>query len=198
MNTFLSQDFWQQRYEEGTTGWDMGGVSPPLKAFFDSLDNKDLRILIPGCGNAWEARYLVDQGFTDITVIDIAEAPVANLKAAIGEEGSKRCKVIQGDFFTHSGAYDLIVEQTFFCAIDPSLRIAYAEHMATLLAPGGMLAGVLFRTPFDKPGPPFGGTEEEYRQVFGKLFDIEIMELCRNSHPAREGNELFIRLRSRR
>jgi len=198
MNTFLSQDFWQQRYEEGTTGWDMGAVSPPLKAFFDSLGNKDLRILIPGCGNAWEARYLVDQGFTDITVIDIAEAPVANLKAAIGEEGSKRCKVIQGDFFTHSGAYDLIAEQTFFCAIDPSLRTAYAEHMATLLAPGGMLAGVLFRTPFDKPGPPFGGTEEEYRQVFGKLFDIEIMELCRNSHPAREGNELFIRLRSRR
>lgn len=198
MTDFLSKHFWQQRYEEGTTAWDMGSVSPPLKAFFDTLENKDLRILIPGCGNAWEARYLVDSGFTNITVIDIAEAPVLNLRAAIGEEAGKRCHVIQGDFFEHKGQYDLIVEQTFFCAIDPSLRRPYAVHMAELLAPGGMLAGVLFRTPFDKPGPPFGGTEVEYRGVFNDLFNIEIMELCRNSHPAREGNELFIRLRSRK
>lgn len=195
MTEFLSGAFWQNRYEEGTTGWDMGAVSPPLRSIIDALPRKDLRILIPGCGNAWEALYLVEQGFTQVTVIDIAPAPVANLKKALGEEGLKSCTVFLGDFFTHQGEYDVILEQTFFCAIDPALRQAYTEKMHSLLAKGGILTGVLFRTPFDKPGPPFGGTEAEYRATFGHLLSIDTMELCTNSHPAREGNELLIRLR---
>lgn len=198
MTEFLSADFWQQRYEEGTTGWDMGTVSPPLKAFIDTLQNKDLRILIPGCGNAWEARYLVEQGFTNITVIDIAIAPVEALKASLGEEGAKSCTVVHGDFFTHEATYDLIIEQTFFCALDPVLRENYVQHMHTLLAPDGLLAGVLFRTHFEKPGPPFGGTIEEYTDRFAGKFEILTMELCRNSHPGRQDNELFIRLKPRK
>jgi hypothetical protein len=34
--------------------------------------NKDIAILIPGCGNTYEAAYLLEQGFTNVTVIDIA------------------------------------------------------------------------------------------------------------------------------
>ncbi|MCB0780847.1 MAG: SAM-dependent methyltransferase, partial [Flavobacteriales bacterium] len=51
----LDRDFWQQRYADGTTGWDLGAVSPPLKAYFDQLTDKDLRILIPGGGRSYEA-----------------------------------------------------------------------------------------------------------------------------------------------
>ena len=51
----LNADFWNNKYLNHTTGWDLGAVSPPLKAYIDSLDNKDLAILIPGAGNAYEA-----------------------------------------------------------------------------------------------------------------------------------------------
>lgn len=195
MTQELSADYWQSRYEAGTTGWDMGEVSPPLKAYFDTIENKDIRILIPGCGNAWEAKYLVAAGFTNITVIDIAAAPVAHLRAALGPEGLKTCRVVLGDFFAHTGTYDLIVEQTFFCAIDPAMRSQYAKKMAQLLAADGVLMGVLFKTLFDKPGPPFGGTEAEYRETFAPYLAIETMAPCYNSHEARRDNELFIRLR---
>jgi len=50
--------FWSSKYQEGQTGWDMGEVSPPIKAYIDQLTNKDLSILIPGAGNAYEAAYL--------------------------------------------------------------------------------------------------------------------------------------------
>lgn len=197
MSEFLSGDFWQERYTTGTTGWDMGAVSPPLQSIIDGLPDKQARILIPGCGNAWEARYLVEQGFTRITVIDIAPAPVEALKAALGESHQPNCQVILGDFFHHAGEYDVILEQTFFCAIDPQLRKQYVHKMHELLHPNGMLTGVLFRTPFEKPGPPFGGTADEYRSTFEPLFHIDTMETCANSHPARAGNELLVRFKPR-
>ncbi|MBK7695410.1 MAG: hypothetical protein IPI30_14125 [Saprospiraceae bacterium] len=88
------------------------------------------------------------------------------------------------DFFKHNGSYDLILEQTFFCAIDPTLRKNYAEHCHKLLKPGGKLVGLLFNKIFDAPGPPFGGTEKEYRVIFKELFNIHTMEPCRNKDPA--------------
>ena len=55
MNFELNQEFWAKKYVSGETGWDMGMVSPPIKAYIDQLENKDLSILIPGAGNAYEA-----------------------------------------------------------------------------------------------------------------------------------------------
>ena len=46
----------------------------------DTIYNKEAKILIPGCGNTYEAEYLLEQGFTNITVIDIAPTLVENLK----------------------------------------------------------------------------------------------------------------------
>jgi hypothetical protein len=43
-----------------TTGWDLGLVSPQLK-IIDTLKDKDIAILIPGCGNTYEAAYLLEQ-----------------------------------------------------------------------------------------------------------------------------------------
>ena len=60
----LGGNYWNNQYESGKTGWDLGMASPALVKYIDSLPNKDARILIPGCGNAYEAQYLLDQGFT--------------------------------------------------------------------------------------------------------------------------------------
>ncbi len=192
MADFLSKEYWEQRYATGETGWDMGEVSPPLKAYFDQLDNKDLRILIPGAGNSYEAEYLALNGFTNITVIDIAAEPVKRLKNVLGDLLGKTINVIQGDFFEHKGEYDLIVEQTFFCALDPSMRELYVKKMAEILATKGKIAGVMFRTEFENPGPPFGGTPDEYQKLFEPLFVIRTLENCYNSYPKRENNEVFV------
>jgi SAM-dependent methyltransferase len=188
----LDKDFWEERYVSGETGWDMGMVSPPLASYIDQLKNKILRILIPGCGNAYEAAYLHQCGFSDVTLIDLADTPVNNLRKKFN--GASRIRIIKGDFFEHSGQYDLILEQTFFCAIDPVRRKDYVSKMIDLLAPGGILAGVLFDKQFDKPGPPFGGSAEEYRILFSSAFNLRMMESCKDSHPKRQGSELFIEL----
>lgn len=184
----LDDTFWSSRYEQHQTGWDLQKVSPPLQEYIDQLSRKDLRILIPGCGNAYEADYLVQQGFANITLIDISEVLTRQLRQHLA--GSP-VQVVHGNFFEHTGTYDLILEQTFFCALDPALRPAYVQHMHTLLAPGGKLAGVLFDRAFEG-GPPFGGSRTEYEELCSPFFTIKTLAPCYNSIAPRAGSEVFL------
>lgn len=186
----LGEAFWNNQYINHTTGWDLGQVSPPIKAYLDQLTNKNLRILMPGCGNSYEAEYLLQQGFTNITLIDIAPTLVTKLKNKFA--ANNNIKIILGDFFNHNGEYDLILEQTFFCALHLTLRKAYVATMKKLVAPNGKLVGVLFDKNFEQNGPPFGGNKTEYLLLFESAFKIVTFESCYNSFYKRQGTELFI------
>lgn len=191
----LNEAYWDARYREGQTGWDLRQVSPPLKEYIDQLKNKNIRILIPGCGSGYEAAYLADHGFSDVTVIDIASTIVEALRNKFREIHS--VKIMEGDFFRHEGNYDLILEQTFFCAIPPSRRAEYVKKIHSLLAERGKLAGLLFNRTFEQEGPPFGGSLEEYQSLFSEYFDILIMDPCYNSFEKRRGTELFMLLQKK-
>jgi methyl halide transferase len=186
----LSKNFWKSRYQNDTTGWDLGIISPPIKAYFDQVEDKSVRILIPGCGNGHEAEYLFNNGFKNVHVIDLAEEALANLKSRVPEFPDSQLHL--GDFFKHDGEYDIVVEQTMFCAIDPKLRAQYASKVHELLSKGGKLVGLLFDHPFET-GPPYGGSKEEYLTYFQEFTSISI-EPCYNSVEPRQGGELFIRI----
>ncbi len=186
----LSSSYWNKRYTHDDFTWDLGAVSTPLKVYIDKLKNKDLKILIPGAGNAYEAEYLHQLGFANVFVLDFALQPLQNIKARIPTFNQNH--LIQQDFFEHTGQYDLIIEQTFFCAIDPALRKRYVVHMLELLKPGAKLSGVLFNDALNTDKPPFGGFLEEYEKLFFPAFHEICMEPCYNSIKPRAGRELFM------
>ncbi|MBO9561797.1 MAG: methyltransferase [Niastella sp.] len=187
----LDATYWNDRYQQHQTGWDVGQVSTPLKEYIDQLTNKDIAILIPGCGNSYEAEYLLQQGFNNITLIDISPLLTQQLTEKFSAYVGNQLRIITGDFFVPEGQYDLILEQTFFCALEPSLRGAYVSKMHSLLKPGGKLAGVLFDRAFEG-GPPFGGSQEEYKELFAPLFNIQVLAPCYNSIKPRAGAEVFM------
>lgn len=187
----LDKVYWDNQYQSNTTGWDLGEISPPLKTYIDTLKDKTIRILIPGCGNTYEADYLLVQGFTNITVIDIAPTLVENLKTKF--KGNPNINIVLGDFFEHQGVYDVILEQTFFCALPPTMRQKYVWKMHQLLAKKGKIAGLLFNRTFES-SPPFGGSQKEYKLLFQHAFHFLKMEVCQNSATPRTGSELLIEL----
>jgi len=191
----LGQSYWDKQYESNSTGWDLGEVSPPIKTYIDQLTNKNLSILIPGCGNTYEADYLLQQNFTNVTVIDIAPTLVEKLKTKYA--ANSNINIILGDFFAHEGQYDLIIEQTFFCALNPFLRESYVKKTSDLLAPKGKLMGVLFDRTFEKEGPPFGGNQEEYKKMFESNFYFIHFMPCYNSYHKRANTELFVLLKKK-
>ncbi|MCE7996012.1 MAG: methyltransferase domain-containing protein [Roseivirga sp.] len=188
----LNEDYWSGRYQNGQIGWDIGYVSTPLKAYIDQLEDKSVKILIPGAGNSYEAEYLHERGFTEVFVMDLSLAPLKNLKSRVPDFPEKH--LLCQDFFDHDEQYDLILEQTFFCALNPDLRSAYVSKANQLLKPTGKIAGLLFNIPLFEDHPPFGGHKNEYEALFSEFFNIEIMETAHNSIPPRAGNELFIKL----
>lgn len=186
---FLSPQYWDERYRAGNTGWDIQQVSPPLKRYVDELPDKQRRILIPGAGRAYEAIYLHRQSFGEVFVCDWAESAFETLRREAPDFPAEHLLV--GDFFALDLAVDLMLEQTFFCAIDPELRAGYARKAAELLVPGGRLAGLLFASHFPFAGPPFGGTRDEYIDCFAPYFDILHLDIAPDSIAPRQGNELF-------
>ena len=185
----LNHQYWNDRYKENATGWDLSEVSPPLKAYFDQLSDKSIAILIPGCGNSYEAEYLLSKGFTNITLVDISPLLVEKLKLKFFQS-TGRISIIGDDFFNIQSQFDLIIEQTFFCALDPKLREKYVDKMHTLLKRGGKLVGLFFDKEF-AVSPPFGGSKKEYEMLFSEKFQITSLQSCYNSIAPRAGTELF-------
>lgn len=185
--------YWTERYQQGNTGWNIGYPSTPIKAYIDQLQNKSLKILIPGAGNAYEAEYLWENGFTNVYVMDISPTPLNAFQKRNPDFPENQ--LLHEDFFRHKNHYDLIFEQTFFCSFVPTdkNRYAYAHQMNALLNTDGKLVGVWFDIPLgnDLEKRPFGGDKKLYTKYLSKHLKTLTFEPCYNSIPPRQGNELF-------
>lgn len=194
--TKLSASYWNKRYLDNETGWDLGTVSPPIQLYFDNNTiHKSKTILIPGAGNAHEAEYLHQKGYASINVVDYSERAMLNLMERVPSFPFQNLHL--HNFFDHEGIYEVIVEQTFFCALNPELREAYKLKMHELLKRDGILLGLLFNIPLNEDEPPYGGSLIEYQKLFESHFEILELATCKTSVKPRAGNELFFRLKKK-
>ncbi len=187
----LNETYWDNRYKINDDRWDLGAVSTPIKSYFDQLEDKTLKILIPGGGNSHEAEYAYLNGFTNIFVVDLSKTALDNFKKRV--PNFPETQLLHQNFFDLKETFDIIIEQTFFCAINPKLRPNYVLQASKLLSPKGKIVGLLFNAPLNNDKPPFGGNANEYNKHFTPYFSIDIMEPCYNSVESREGRELFIK-----
>jgi methyl halide transferase len=194
MEDNTTETYWTNRYKDESTGWDIGYPSTPIKEYIDQLTDKNIRILIPGAGNAYEAEYLYAQGFTNVCVMDISSIPLQNFTQR--NSSFPQEQLIEANFFNHKATYDLIIEQTFFCSFEPTKenRNNYAKQCASLLNKNGKLIGLWFDIPLiegNMDKRPFGGSKDEYLEYLKPYFAEKTFEICYNSIAPRSGQELF-------
>jgi cyclopropane fatty-acyl-phospholipid synthase-like methyltransferase len=189
-NGYLQKD-WQRHYDEGDLGWDLGQVAPPFIKLFESKTILPGKTLIPGCGRGHEVIYLAENGF-EVTAVDYSPGAVNHLKSTVQERNLK-CEVLHLDFFgidsSHNGVYDLLIEQTFFCAISPEQRSSYVSTVARALKKGGMLAGLFYNTGEEEGGPPFNTTREDIKKYFSDSFEIRQLSKTEDSAEQRKNKE---------
>ncbi|KAI0146201.1 S-adenosyl-L-methionine-dependent methyltransferase [Xylariaceae sp. FL1272] len=182
---------WNKCWETKDTPWDRGG---PSLALYDLLrtnprgvldpmpkDGVRKRALVPGCGMGHDVLLLATFGY-DVTGLDISPKSLEEaMKHALDTNTTGRLVPENGhqvgaidwlckDFFETNwdGAnqhFDLIFDYTFFCALHPSMRAAWASVMKSLLNPGGRLVCLEFPTdkPHNAPGPPWPSNPTEYQ-----------------------------------
>jgi thiopurine S-methyltransferase len=182
-------DFWDKRFDAGTTPWNAGGVPGALADFAETISGQP-RTLIPGCGHAWEAAWLAAQDW-EVTALDFSAAAVDAARQQLGEWPGQ---LVLGDFFEFSppgggnGAYELIYERAFLCALPRKCWQDYGRRMHELLAPGGRLVGFFFFS--DEPkGPPFGITPAELDRLLSPWFECEDDRAVSDSIPVFAGRE---------
>lgn len=197
MPVAIQVDFWEERYETGSTPWDLGGPSPHFVALLQEKPDwlKPGKMAVPGSGRGHDAALFAKAGF-EVTGFDYSLAAVERAKDLYG----KIANFEHADIFTLSdspfaGQFDYVLEHTCFCAILPKQRMDYAVMANSLLKPKGLLLGVFWEHT-DTDGPPFITTMKDVQTIFETTFEILSVEE-KTAAAGRDGVERLIVMQRR-
>ena len=183
-------EFWETRIRSGRMPWDKGGAQVDLLDYLAETPSSGERVLIPGCGTAYEVEAFSAAGY-EVVGIDFCEAAVEMARNTLGSLGET---IVLGDFLTFDfGAppFDVIYERAFLCSLPPDLWPRYARRISELLQEGGWLVGYFYYGPRDDDGPPFGLLPDELGSLFDGAFACVVDREARDSVSVFVGNERF-------
>ena len=166
--------------------WDAGGVSHELANYLAGASGGG-RVLIPGCGAAYEVAAFHEAGY-EVIAIDFSPAAVSAAARALGP---LQRTVRLGDFFQYDFGmirFDIIYERAFLCSLPRRLRLAYCARVSELLRPGGLLIGFFFYDA-SEGGPPFSLSQGELDDLLKGRFVLEAEGQPRSSVSIFAGRE---------
>jgi SAM-dependent methyltransferase len=188
-------DKWDENYQQGTDGWDLGRPTPVFQRLISSRELKPGRMVVLGAGRGHDAREFARHGF-QVTAVDFSSQAVQEMHRLASPDAP--VEILQHDIFTLpdtlNSSFDYVLEYTCFCAIDPTRRAEYADLVTRLLKPGGIYIDLAFPLDGRKGGPPFAVSAKEVLDLFQargfKLISRE--KLVDSVKPRRGAEELFI------
>ena len=162
-------EFWEGCYQKSDTPWDKGEASPGLVEFLKSRRLGSGNVLVPGCGSGHDVRAWANMG---LRAVGLDFAPSA-IDRARSNSSSGNCEYWCLDFLSAAPIerFDWLFEHTCFCAIDPSLRAAYADAVSRWLKPGGHYLAINYHH-YESGGPPFTTTRDELKKLFDGNFRL--------------------------
>lgn len=208
---------WETIYQADDAGWDLGEASPPLCCFVAEkilpsfADASASRVLVPGCGSGHDLLPLAQCGYQVIgadfapTAVRLAQQRAADAGVQnhvqvleIDVIGEDLCIADKGatDNNINNNSIDWIFDHTFFCALLPQQRAAYAQAYKRMLKNGGEVWALNMRTKFANR-QPYDCSPEDYIQLMQDqgFTCIEQRPLDEESHQRRRPRETLIRLR---
>ena len=191
-------EYWEKSYQSGDMGWDLGGPTPIFDDWIQ-FQTDSLSICILGAGNGWDAINFAEKGH-NVTAVDFAESAIDNMHTSAQDKGVQ-INLIHSDIFDlcklFNHTFDIVLEYTCFCAIDPARRLDYVRMTNQILKPDGKIVAILF--PIDKyindVGPPFAIDLDSTISLFSKYFILDTKEIPSLSIERRNGREVFVILK---
>jgi thiopurine S-methyltransferase len=202
----MTQDFWIDRWNENKIGFHQEDINQHLITHFGELEAlPGGRVLVPLCGKSRDMIWLRSRGVRVVGVELSRKAVEAffeenSIAAAVSEEGpfvryeADGIVLLCGDFFelrdTDIAGVTAVYDRAALIALPRELRVRYAQHLTSLLAPGAHMLLLTFEYPPEEmEGPAFSVDEREVEELFAGSFSIE--HLSSNDVLNDEGNERF-------
>lgn len=155
--TYASKTYWDEAYadkrygdsydwygawaEKGLSGQSIGDVVRPVVA-------KDAKILVLGCGNSNMSVLMHEEGYRDITNVDIAEPVIAQMRESYGHiDGLKWHAMDASALALADGSFDAVIEKGLFDALfagTGALTEKVLAEVQRVLRPGGSLVSITF------------------------------------------------------
>jgi len=190
-------EYWEALYQMGRTPWELNTYSPPFKTFLDSpYAPPPGTVAVLGCGTGHDCMLFAQYGFT-VIAIDFAPSAIKATADKFQKAGilGKKGFILKRDVFSlyeYAGAFDYVLEHTFYCGLDPRRRTLYAHMVYDLLKPDGKVIALWWL--FDRQeglGPPFQTSRHEIFSTFSRFFYFDIVHVPRDSVAERRNAELF-------
>lgn len=204
MKDWQTSKFWDLRFKKGEMPWDLEAPSKTLLFLEEKLSTsipdwheKFRRMLVPGCGHGNDVIALLEKGY-EVHAVDWSAIAVQLLEERIFlGRLDKRGTSEVANFFDYrvkeDRKFDIIMEHTLFCAIDPADRPKYIESVRANIRKGGLIIGNFFiddslgsgtSLNSSKEGPPFSAQSSELKALFSGWANITQFEI---SPQAEEG-----------
>ena len=199
---------WEQAYDDGVTPWDLRGATQPLRVLaaeglFSRLGlPRTPRVALPGCGRGHDLKVFAELGM-EVTGFDVADRAVTEARGLLRlnrVSADVLCRDVLGLSPEFEGAFDLVYDYTFLCALKPQLRAAYARALVAILRPEALLLILAFpmmtrREPLQ--GPPFRVLETDLVRIFTPGFRLVETFEAKGSPARRAGYERWYLWRCR-
>ncbi len=167
-------DEWNTRYEDETTPWDSGLVSPELVRALDDWELATGRALELGCGSGTNSVFMAERGLR-VTGVDVAPVAIEQAREKAATAGVDVDWLLDDVCHWRSGGepFDLVFDRGCFHCVRSIDLYGYLTTLRTATRPGTRL---LFLTGnLDRPeqgGPPAVDVETIGREL-GPLCEIE-------------------------
>ena len=189
----MDPDFWLQRWHERQIGFHQDAPTPLLLAHWPALGlAPGTRVFVPLCGKSLDLAWLAGQGHR---VLGVELAPIA-ISEFFAEQGltpaihasplgvhhvAGPIEIIQGDAFDLDAGTlatcGAVFDRAALIALPSALRERYAHELYARLPAGcrGLLVSLDY-PPREKQGPPFPVPPDEVRALFGRDWDVDLLE----------------------
>lgn len=189
--------FWNKTYHNGRIPWDLHGPTPIFRRLVQDGTLTPGRIIVLGAGRGHDARMLARHGF-QVTAVDFAASAVQAMRQL--DDPRYPVTIVEADLFELPfkifGHFDLVLDYTCYCAIDPGRRDEYADVVTRLLRSEGRLVMLAFPIGRRGGGPPFVVQPNEIIAAFTmRGFHLDLHEQPGDSVPSRQGIEELLILR---
>ncbi len=170
--------YWQNRWLEGRTGWDLGGVHPLFSELMQEANAAGLkpnaRVIEPGCGRAHTGAALAKMNYK-VTAFDVSKDAIDAANVLYANE--TKLELVVADLFAlpsnWSNSFDAVYDRAVLCALPQASRPSYVHACAKILKTGGLFLSI----PFTKlhisvsEGPPFAVDEANLETLFEAAFE---------------------------
>ncbi|KDP29557.1 hypothetical protein JCGZ_19270 [Jatropha curcas] len=162
---------WEKCWEQGLTPWDLGQPTPVLLHLHRTGALPMGRALVPGCGSGHDV-FAIASPERYVVGLDVSGQAIKKAEELSSSSPNANCfTFLKADFFTWHPPelFDLIIDYTFFCAIEPEMRARWALKIQDLLKPDGELITLIFPIDDHVGGPPYKVSVSDYEEVLHPL-----------------------------